>query len=37
MSSVIGHGDENVTVWKWYWNKSPTEWIMYDKTVLLPF
>ena len=35
MSSVVGHGEENVTVWKWYWKKSSTEWMMYDETVLL--
>lgn len=35
MSSALGHGEKNVTFWKWYWKKSQTEWITYDTTVLL--
>ena len=35
MSSAVGHGEKNVTVWKWYWKKSQTEWATYDATVLL--
>lgn len=35
MSSAVGHGEKDVTVWKWYWKKSQTEWATYDATVLL--
>lgn len=35
MSSIVGYGEKNVTVWKWYWEKSPTEWMVYDATVIL--
>ena len=35
MSSALGHGEKNVTFWKWYLKKSQTEWITYDTTVLL--
>ena len=33
MSSLVGFGEKNVTVWNWYWQKSESEWVMYDTTV----
>ena len=33
MSSLVGYGEKYVTVWNWYWQKSESEWVMYDTTV----